>query len=76
MAKPTHNDLTTPAYLPRYRICLVAESRHTGPLVMLHDSTAAAKALLERRGEPELYSKGEMKRIHERALEVLTRKRK
>ena len=45
MAKPTHNDLTTPSYLPRYRICLVAESRHTGPLVMLHDSTAAAKAL-------------------------------
>lgn len=45
MAKHNVNRLTAPAYIPRYRICLVPESRYAGPLVMVHDSATVAKAL-------------------------------
>ncbi len=45
MAKQTINGVTAQTLIPRYRICLVPESRHSGPLVMVHDSASAAKAL-------------------------------
>ena len=45
MAKPTLNAVTAATCIPRYRICLVPESRHTGPIVMIHDSATATKAL-------------------------------
>ena len=45
MVKQTLNGVTATTCIPRYRICLVPESRHKGPLVMVHDSAAAARAL-------------------------------
>ena len=45
MAKPTINAVTALTCIPRYRICLVPESRHAGPLVMIHDSASAAQAI-------------------------------
>ena len=37
--------LTAPTFLPRYRVCIVPESRHTAPSVTIHNSTGAADAL-------------------------------
>ena len=37
--------LTVPAFIPRYRVCLVPESRHTGPLTRIDNSNGAANAL-------------------------------
>ena len=45
MAKHNVSRLTAPAFIPRYRICLVPDSRYAGPRVMVHDSATAAKAL-------------------------------
>jgi len=45
MAKLLSHAVNGRAYIPRYRICLVAESRHTGPRIMVHDSATAAHAL-------------------------------
>ena len=45
MAKHSVNRLTAPACIPRYSICLEPNGSYTGPLVMVHDSAAAAKAL-------------------------------
>ena len=45
MAKPRINGASMTNSLPRYRISLVAESHSAGPLVMIHDSDSAARAL-------------------------------
>ena len=45
MAQRSVNELTVPSFIPRYRVCLVPESRQAGPLVLIHDSTGAAAAL-------------------------------
>jgi DNA repair protein RadC len=45
MTKQTINGVKAQALIPRYRICLVPESRHAGPLVIVRDSATAAKAL-------------------------------
>lgn len=37
--------LTVPSFIPRYRVCVVPESRHAGPLVLIRDSVNAAAAL-------------------------------
>ena len=43
--RPTHALLSAPTLLPRYRVCVVRESRHTGPSVTIHNSVGAADAL-------------------------------
>ena len=45
MAQRSVNRLTIPSVIPRYRVCLVPESRQAGPVVLLRDSSAAAAAL-------------------------------
>ena len=45
MAQRSVNRLTVPSVIPRYRVCLVPESRQAGPVVLIRDSTAAAAAL-------------------------------
>jgi len=45
MPQRSVNGVTVPSFIPRYRVCLVPESRHAGPLVMIRDSTGAAAAL-------------------------------
>ena len=45
MAQRSVNGVTVPSFIPRYRVCLVPESRQAGPLVMIRDSTGAAVAL-------------------------------
>ena len=37
--------LTVPSFIPRYRVCVVPESRHMGPLVLIRDSVSATAAL-------------------------------
>ena len=43
--KYTVNELTAPTFIPRYRVCVVPESRHTAPFVTIHNSSSAADAL-------------------------------
>ena len=45
MAQRSVNRLTVPSVIPRYRVCLVPESRQAGPVVLIRDSSAAAAAL-------------------------------
>lgn len=45
MPQRSVNGVTVPSFIPRYRVCLVPESRQAGPLVMIRDSTGAAAAL-------------------------------
>ena len=45
MAQRSVNRLTVPSVIPRYRVCLVPDRRHAGPLVLIRDSTSAAAAL-------------------------------
>ena len=45
MAQRSVNGVTVPSFIPRYRVCLVPESRQAGSLVMIRDSTGAAAAL-------------------------------
>ena len=45
MAQRSVNRLTVPSFIPRYRVCLVPDRRHAGPLVLIRDSTSAAAAL-------------------------------
>ena len=45
MATQSINGLTVPSFIPRYRVCVVPESRHAGPLVLIRDSAGAAGAL-------------------------------
>jgi len=45
MPQRSVNGLPVPSVIPRYRVCLVPESRQTGPPVPIHDSTTAATAL-------------------------------
>ena len=45
MPQRSVNGLPVPSVIPRYRVCLVPESRQTGPPVRIHDSTTAATAL-------------------------------
>lgn len=40
---PAH--VTVPSFIPRYRLCVVPESRHTGPLTLVRNSADAATAL-------------------------------
>ena len=44
---PTRNraHLTAPTFIPRYRVCLVPDSRHASPLILIHNSTDGAAAL-------------------------------
>lgn len=37
--------LAAPTFIPRYRVCIVPESRHTAPTITIHNSTSAADAL-------------------------------
>ena len=43
MATQSINGLTVPSFIPRYRVCVVPESRHAGPLVLIRDSAGAAE---------------------------------
>ena len=48
MTSPSRSSLAllpVPTFLPRYRVCLIPESRHTAPPVMIHNSATAAEAL-------------------------------
>ena len=45
MAKETINGVAARTCIPRYRVCIVPESRHAGTLVTIRDSATAAHAL-------------------------------
>ena len=45
MAQRSANGLTVPSFIPRYRVCIVPEDRHTGPEIRIHNSASAATAL-------------------------------
>jgi DNA repair protein RadC len=45
MANQSINGLTVPTFIPRYRVCVVPDSRHTGQIVLIHNSASAATAL-------------------------------
>ena len=43
--KPMLSLLAAPTFIPRYRVCIVPESRHTAPAVTIHHSASGADAL-------------------------------
>jgi DNA repair protein RadC len=43
--RPGLTFLSAPTFVPRYRVCVVPESRHTASSVTIHNSTSAAHAL-------------------------------
>jgi DNA repair protein RadC len=43
--KSTLSLLPAPTFIPRYRVCVVPESRHTAPSVLIHNSASDGDAL-------------------------------